>query len=235
MRILLALLALLLYIASAPVRWLSSASARKNSILRIQITYGWGRASIISQCKCQEQELTYLMDAYLLFLSMYFYICDKRQIAPVGKLLAEYARKSAPPDQLASVLLEIVRASFDKTQKATFADLFKYPKLPPLTYVENEGDIDRIERVGRYVVTIYKRRGRWLQDLQVSAGLDIILLPITVGILYHYVTDKIGVENRAVLDTCISELIMGQASSNCRCLQDATRLINVVITKNLET
>jgi len=55
--------------------------ARKKSILRIQITYGWGRAAIISQCKCQEQEITYLMVAYLLFLSKYFYICDHGKLA----------------------------------------------------------------------------------------------------------------------------------------------------------
>jgi len=37
----------------------------------------------------------------------------------------------------------------------------------------------------------------------VSWGPLTVLLPITVGIFYHYVTDKISVENRAVLDTCI--------------------------------
>jgi hypothetical protein len=231
------LLALFVYIATAPARWLFSAYARTHSLLRIQITFGWGRASIISQCKSQEQELTYLMVAYLLFLSKYFYICDKRQLGPVSDLVAKYARESAPPDQLASVLLETVRASFDKIENAAFADQFKYPKLPPI-FVEHEpatDRIDRIELIGRYAVTIFKRGGRWLDDLQVSRGFDIVLLPITVGILYQYVTDRIGAQNRTLLDTCISELITEQAFSNGRFLRDATRIANAVIAKNLET
>ncbi len=174
------------------------------------------------------------MVAYLLFLSKYFYICEKRQLGPVRDLLVTYVRESAPPDHLASYLLEVVRASLDTTENAAFRDQFKYPKLPPTTYVENEGEIDRIEKIGRYAVTIYKRGGGWIDDLQVSPGFDLVLLPITVGILYHYVTDKIGVQNRAILDTCISELIAEQAFSNCT-VRDATRIANAVIVKNLET
>jgi len=75
----------------------------------------------------------------------------------VGEIVGEYAKESAPPDQLASDLLETVLGSLDETERTAFAGQFKYPKLAPLTYIESEAEIDRIERIARCAVTIYKR------------------------------------------------------------------------------
>lgn len=227
------LLTIFVYIATAPIRWFGGAVARKDVLLRIRITFGWRRASVISECKDQAREGTYLMIAYLLFLSEYFYICDKRQRGRISDLVKKHIREAAPPDQLASVVLNAVRESLNNTERAAFAAQFKYPKTAP-TYVEKEKEVDRIERIGRYAVTIYKRKGRWLNDLQISAGFDTVLLPITVGLLYDYVSGRIVVEDRALLDSCISELIEGMASTDGKSFRGAERIVNGIIARNLE-
>jgi hypothetical protein len=215
------------------MKWPPSFLVPKNPIMKIQITYGWGRASFTCQTEAPAQQHIHLVIAYLLFISRYFYICDKRQIAPVRQVLTDHLQGLESPDQLAPAILEVVKASLGKGEKAAFDGQFKYPQLPPTMYVEAGEDIDRVERVGQYIFRIYKKRDQWLDDLQVSLGLDTVLLPITVGLLYHYVTDKIPSENRTVLDACIAELLASQASSNFRSLKDATQTVNKVIAENL--
>jgi len=225
------LLVFLLKIVSVPFRWLSGVLYRKHAAIRLQIAYGSGRAYITSQCESDQQEFKYLVVAYLLFLSRYFFICDERQTEPVANRLAEYVKRAGSDDQLAGVLFETVHATLNQNEKNAVAGLFSFRNLPPLTYAEgtNAG-----ARIAQYTVTTYKTGDRWSIDFYMSAGPDIVLLPITVGILYQYVFDKIGADYRTVLNSCISELLTAQELSDCRSAQNATRLPNMVIANKLE-
>ncbi len=225
------LLGFLLNIVTAPFRWLSGVLYRKYAAIQLQIAYGSGRAYITSECESDQQEFKYLVVAYLLFLSRYFSICDERQIKPVAKRLAEYVKDAGPADQLAGVLLETVHATLNQNEKGAVAGLFSFRNLPPLTYAVGTYSGPRM---AQYTLTTYKTGDLWSIDFYMSAGPDIVLLPIAVGILYHYVSDKIGAENRTVLNTCVSQLLAVQESSDCRSARGATRLPNMVIAKNLE-
>jgi len=223
------LLAFLLNIITAPFRWLSSAVYRKYAAIRLEVAYGRGRAYISSQSHSSEQETTYLVAAYLLFLARYFFICDKRQIKPVGTRLAEYIRTGAPPDQLASALFETVHGTLNQNEKRAVAGLFSFPNVPPLTYTD-EPTLGA--KLAQYTLTTYKTGDIWSIDFHMSAGPDVVLLPITVGILYHYVSDKIEDNKKPVLNDCISQLLAAQQSSDCRSHRDATRIPNTIIAKN---
>lgn len=226
------LLVLILNIITAPFRWLSGAMYKRHEVLRLQITFGPGRAHIVSQCGSAEPSITHLVVAYLLFLSRYFFICDERQTTPVAEHLAKYMKTNSPPSELAGALLETVHVTLNQNEKDAVTGLFSFPNLPPLTY--SEGASSGV-RMAQYSLTIYKTNDLWSIDFHMSAGPDIVLLPITVGILYHYVTDKIGDENREVLTSCISQLLAAQESSDCRSVLEASRIPNMVISKNLET
>src|SRR5208283_2815223 len=100
--------------------WPPKFLAPKDPALRIQITYGWGRAAITCQGEPGLVEHNLLVVAYLLFTSTYFYSCKKSQIAPIRQLLADYAQESGPPEQLAPAIVEAVKASLYRFQKAAF-------------------------------------------------------------------------------------------------------------------
>jgi hypothetical protein len=225
------LLVFLLKIVFFPFRWLYGVLYRKHATIRLQITYGSGKAYITSQYESDQQEFKYLIITYILFLSRYFFICEERQTKPVSSRLAEYIKRAGSGDQLAGILLETVHATLNQKEKGAVVGLFSFRNLPPLTYTEgtNTG-----AKMAQYTLTTYKRGDRWSIDFYMSAGPDIILLPITVGILYEYVSDKIGAEYRAVLDSCISQLLAAQELSDCRSARNATRLPNMVIANKLE-
>jgi hypothetical protein len=222
----------LLNIITAPFRWLSSAVYRKYAAIRLEVAYGRGRAYISSQWDSSEYETTYLVAAYLLFLARYFFICDKRQIEPVGTRLAEYIRTGAPPAQLASALFETVHGTLNQNEKRAVAGLFSFPNLPPLTYTD---EATPSAKLARYTLTTYKAGDIWSLDFHMSTGPDIVLLPITVGLLYHYVSDKIEDNNKPVLNNCISQFLAEQQSSDCRSHRDATRIPNTIIANNFGT
>ena len=168
----------------------------------------------------------------LLYLSKYFYVCDERQIEIVRNILVQCARESGAADQLAQMIFYNIRDVLNETEKKAIAEQFIYPHRPPVRYFEGNEEIDRTERIGRYSLNIYKIGGLWHDDLEVSMGLDMVLLPITAGILYNYVTDKIPSESRIVLDSCVTALLDRQATSNFRSLKTARQLVNTVIAEN---
>jgi hypothetical protein len=66
-----------------------------------------------------------------------------------------------------------------------------------------------------------------------SFGPDIILLPITVGILYDYVIDKINDKGkRNKLDDAISDLLEAHNQVDCRSLRVFMKLPEEILFKN---
>jgi hypothetical protein len=221
----------LLNLVTAPFRWLAGAAYKKYRAVGIQISYAPGRAHIASQYGSPEQELTHLVVAYLLFLSRYFFICDERQIRAVAQCLADYIGAPSPPGELAGVLLELVHSTLNQNEQTAVAGLFTFPNLPPLTYAEGNA---AGRTLAQYTLTTYKTNDLWTIDFHMSVGPDIVLLPLTVGLLYHYVSDKIGKESQAVFNASILELLTAQKSSDCRSVREAVRISNAIIAKNFE-
>ncbi len=61
--------------------------------------------------------------------------------------------------------------------------------------------------------------------------MNLILFPITVGLLYEYVTDNIDEEEREILDSCIMQFLVSLESSDYRSMREGANMVqaNVVI------
>jgi len=89
--------------------------------------------------------------------------------------------------------------------------------------------------LAKYNFSVFERSGgNGLGHIfHMSAGPDIILLPLTVGILYGYVVNKLRDEDRKEkLDNSIIDLLKGHSVVDCRSMAGQTELPNEVIIKN---
>lgn len=216
-------------IASAASRfWL-----RKQAAIRIRIVFGSRLAFITGESDFAEQEPEHLIAAYLLFLSQYFYSCDKRQVKPVGECMAEHIAISGQSNHLAMILLQKVRETLNAKEKDAVEGLFfKLPNRPPVTYIES--DPMGPERA-KYSVVTYKKGDGWLADVRVSWWATLVMFPIAVGVLYNYVADKLSDSDKSLLDSCITKLLAAQESSDFRSTREGAGYLiaNKIIAENL--
>jgi hypothetical protein len=206
---------------------------RKQAVIWLRIIYVSGKAFITSECNSGEQESAHFIVAYLLFLSQYFFSCDKRQVAPVAKCLADHIANRGPPGQLATVLLQTINTTLNPQEKdAVEGLLLKYPNRPPLTYIEGTPIGSKI---AKYTFITYKKGDRWLPGLHMSFWLNNILFPITVGVLYNYVADKLIADDKNLLDSCITRFLAALESSDYRSTREGAWALvaNRIITENL--
>ncbi len=215
------------------MKWPPSFMLYKRPLLRIQITYGYGYAFFKCQADSVADEGLHFVIAYVLFLARFFYACEKRHVVPVASVLTDHLQSYAPPNQLTSDILQAVYRTFTKMEKSAFDDQFKYPLLPPTIYAEDLGDVDSIEGIGQYTFGMFKKSGCWQCDLQISLGFNLVLLPLTVGLLYNYVTDRITDEETAILKACITDFLLLIPSSNYRSYRFSTKAANKVIHNHL--
>jgi hypothetical protein len=212
------------------IRWLGNTLVMGKPTFRVEIIFGWGRAAIHSDPDSSEGAFSQLVTAYLLFLSEYFYICDEIQRLPARDLLMSHINEGSPPYRLTEALAQMARQFLSKAERSAFELSFKSPKDPP-TYLNNDCEIPKIQRFGRYVLTTYYRGGHWARDLKVSFGYTTILLPLTIGLLYDYVIDQIGQENRNIFDACIVDLLDMTVTPEGRGYIGADRIVNEVIAR----
>ena len=207
---------------------------RKNTAVQIGITFAPPRAFITSQVSSSEDEPAYLIAAYLLFAAQYFYICDKRQTFPVANCLAENLRAIDGPEQLGRLLLAAVRPTFSPTEEKAFVRLHRYGNQVPLTY----SDIAPYGRtLVKYSMITYKRGFQWEIDLRLSLmSFEVVFLPATVAVLFDYVSDKIGEENKELFASCVFQFLCALTSSDFRSTREGavSSLTNIVIAKNLD-
>lgn len=219
-----------------PLHLIISATSRaifsKRATIRLRVVYVSGKAFITSECDSGQQESAHFIAAYLLFLSQYFFSCDKRQVTPVAKCVADHIENCGPPGQLAKLLLQAIVATLNQREKDAFAGLFSFPNCPPLTYIEGA---PTGSEMGKYTLITYTKANLWVADLRVSFWLNTILFPITVGVLYNYVADKLSDNDKALLDSCIMQLLAAQESSDYRSTREGAWSLaaNRIIAENL--
>lgn len=217
------------YLLASPLFWLSDVVSQRKAVSIIRIEFGWNRATVDFQTKFHDQEKGLLVKSYLLFLAKYFCICDDRQLAPVSDEILKYAERSAGLHDLAPALLRITRSTFSDEENDAYKNTFRYPKHPPTVIDYDHSRIDRDERIGKYTFSLLKENGAWKENLRISMGLDIVLLPIAVGLLYRFVAEKIGFEHREALDLAISQLHSALAATDPRSQLLSSQAVNKVI------
>ncbi len=229
------LLRLIFAILFAPIRWLTNPITRpKNSLLEWHLSYGPFFVKIQTDHKEKFLKDDLLIASYIMFLARYLYICDDRQADIARSFLLESLRGSQKPSEIAARLYETVFRTLSRAEQDAAIKLFKihsrFTGGPPLTYSESEEPSHSYAKYSFYVIG---SGGRLTSIFHMSAGPDIILLPLAVGILYGYVVDKI--RNRVEkekLDRSIIDLLEGYNSVDCRSREEFSRLPVEIIKKN---
>ena len=219
----------------APIRWLGNVITRpKNSLLEWHLSYGPLFVKIQTNRKEKFLNDDLLIASYIMFLARYFLTCDYRQVDVVRGFLLDSIRKSQKPNEIAANLYKIVFKTLNPVEQDAVIKLFKiysrFTSAPPLTYSEDKEPSHSYAKYSFYVV---ESGSRLTSIFHMSAGPDIILLPLTVGILYQYVADKI--QNRYKkdkLDRAIIDLLEGYNSVDCRSQEGSSRLPVEIIKKN---
>ena len=104
--------------------------------------------------------------------------------------------------------------------------------MPPMAFSEGE---EPAHSFAKYKFFVFKHAGdKELGHIfHMSAGPDIILLPITVGILYEYVLHKLQDKaKKDALDRSIIALLKEHSVIDCRSMTGQFRLPNEIIKKN---
>ncbi|MGB9847800.1 MAG: hypothetical protein ACPLKV_01110 [Minisyncoccia bacterium] len=220
----------------APIRWLTNLfTQRKDNVLEWHFNYGPSFVKIETKYKEQFLPDDLLIAGYILFLARYFFICDDRQIEVVRKFLLNEIEKSKS-NEITPKLYEIIFQTLDQMEKDATLGLFKiynrFLPMPPLTFSEDE---EPRYSLAKYSFLVFERSGgNGLGHIfHMSAGPDIILLPLTVGILYEYVVHKLrNKDKKEKLDNSITDLLKGHSAVDCRSMAGQTELPNEVIIKN---
>ncbi len=221
----------------APIRWLAnSLTQRKDNVLEWHLNYGPSFVKIETKYKEQFLPDDLLIAGYVLFLARYFFICDDRQIDIVRKFLLSEIGKSIKSNEITPKLYEVVFQTLNQMEKDATLGLFKiynrFLPMPPLTFSEDE---EPRNSLAKYSFLVFERSGgNGLGHIfHMSAGPDIILLPLTVGILYEYVVNKLrNKDKKEKLDNSIIDLLRGHSAVDCRSMAGQTELPNEVIIKN---
>lgn len=226
----------------APIRWFSNLFARsiyKDNLLEWHLSYS--PLFIKIQTKHKEQVLSddLLIASYILFLSQYFYICDERQINTVRNFLFDTTRNPQKPEEMVANLYEKVFTTLNPTEQKNIVRLLNLfepiPKplpTPPFVYSE---EAEPTYSFAKYSFLVFSLRGSDLGFfLRMSTGPDIILLPLTVGILYVYVGNKIRSEDKKnKLDRSILTLLENHKTVGCRSIAGLKKLPNMVIREQI--
>lgn len=231
------ILRLIFLIILAPFRWLTNLlTQHKNNILEWHLNYGSFFVKIETKYKEQLLADDLLISSYILFLARYFYICDDRQIYVVRNFLLEEIRKSQNTNEITHKLYEVVFQTLNQSEKDAVIGLFKiynrFLSMPPLTFSE---DKEPGHSFAKYNFLVYERSdNNGLGHIfHMSAGPDIILLPLTVGILYEYVTQKLKDKSKKEkLDNSIFDLLKNHSTVDCRTMTGQNDLPNTIISNN---
>lgn len=222
----------------APVRWLTNLlTQRKDSVLEWHLNYGPSFVKIQTIHKEQFLADDLLIAGYILFLAQYFYICDERQVDVVRNFLLSNAGKQKSTKLMGAELFEKVFNTLTLQERDAVVKLSRIwgqGIAPGLPFLYSEDEEPR-HSFAKYKFLVFERPGgKGLGHIfHMSAGPDIILLPLTVGILYEYVVSKLrDKDKKEKLDNSIIDLLEGHSVIDCRSMAGLTELPNEVIRNN---
>lgn len=206
----------------------------KNNLLKWNFDYGPFSIKIITTYEGGAPNDNILISSYILFLARYFYICDDMQIDTTMKHLYGLA-KQTNISNLTGALYEDIYQTLDKTKQDAALGLFRIYnpllRLPPLTYSEEN---EKTPSYAKYDFQVFRRGDIGLGNIfNMSAGPDIVFLPITVSILYEYISNKLHNKNNIkVLNKSILDLLDTYIRVDCRSQDGFVKVPNEVIKRN---
>jgi len=224
-------------IVFAPIRWLANfLTSHRDNLLEWHFNYGPYFIHIKTKHKEQFFSDDLLIASYILFLARYFYICDERQIEPVKNLLyKEIESKKTNSEELSSKVWNVVWQTLNEMERRAVGKLYSniFRGMPPMSYSEKE-TTRSYAKYSFFVFERFKQKRGYLSSIfHMSAGADIIFLPLTVAVLYKFVVDKLkGKNKKEKLDKSILDLLEAYDRVSCRSLTGLYKLPVEIINQN---
>lgn len=194
-----------------PLTAVSNALTPKDHIIEVQLTFSNTVCSIKTEAKSGYSRDELLLSAFLMFISKYLYICDDRQTEPVKNVLRKipnYSEKSTIA--FGEAIYKTAFLTLSEAEQKAVMGLF-FMGIPPLTFSED----DKVNyKMAEYTIRISPKLAIYFL---MSAGPDIILLPLTLANLYEYVMEKI--EDKKKKDLAVEltkQLLEGYDTVNCK-------------------
>ncbi len=149
------------------------------------------------------------------------------------KYLLEAIKGQYEVSELGGRLYEVVFQTLNQTEKdATLGLLktFSFIAIPPMTFSEDE---EPLHSFAKCSFLVFNRNGQLGSTFYMSFGPDIILLPLTVGILYAYVINKLRDKNKKEkLNGMIIEMLEMHDSVDSQSMDGLNKLPMAIISKN---
>jgi hypothetical protein len=175
---------------------------RKDNILEWHLNFGRSAVDITTTSHAQPTEAL-LISAYLLFVGRYFFICDERQENVVRQALRDEVQNNIDSPTLPLRLFEAANSTLAQGEKEAVRQLFTVG-IPPSTFTEGK---EPAHSLAKYSFLIFLRNGEPYGNFHMSFGPDIVLLPITLGVLCSFVASKVTGRNKTLLQNGIIALL----------------------------
>lgn len=214
--------------------WFFGFRKRKNSILEWNMIFDPFFVNIETIHKRQILPDDLLIASYILFLARYFFICDERQIDVVQDFLKNGIKDKENVKLFGGNLYEIIFQTLDESEKNATVTLFKNLSVigvPPIFYAESKNPKNKF---AKYSFFVFEKNNKIVgSTFHMSLGGDIVLLPLSVGILYSYVSEKLRDKDKIKkLDSCIVQLLESYNFIDCRSIEALHGLPLDIISKN---
>lgn len=195
----------------SPFIWFFNLFRRSNNVLEWHLNFG--KSSINIRTVTQEAPTeALLISAYLLFVGRYFFICDQRQEHSARQALKEIAEEKTDTKIAALHLYEAIHGTLNDGEKGAVSSLFMMG-IPPIVVTQNE---EPANSLAKYSFLIFVRNQELYGNLHLSFGPDIVLLPISLGVLYDFVAANVTGRNKQLLKNGVLALLELQKGHGAR-------------------
>jgi len=143
-----------------------------------------------------------LITSYLLFLARFFYICDERQFIPISNFMISRLSGDDNYDEFSNEIYDVIYNTLNDQEKSAVHGLF-FLGVPPIYYSNEKSDA----RYGKYEFRINGTDGGYGHVFIMSPGADVILLPLTLGLFYQYIYDKLNHNDKLIFIKKVSKYL----------------------------
>ena len=170
-----------------------------------------------------------LSASLLLYMSMYFYAGEPRVVEATVREIATHLEEERAPDQLTEDIFYAIRSVFNLIEKEAVDGIFKYGQPFRLDGFESfEQKRDIIKTIS---TNSLKSGNIWVATISVGFGLDVVVLPLAIGILYNFIFEQLEDPGRVQLKNAVVDMCLLGAKGQCKTLNGSRTAVNSIIHK----
>ena len=174
-----------------------------------------------------------LIASLLLYTSMYFYAGEHRVVEATAQAIENHLENDGENTLLTEDIYDAIREVFSYAERDAVDGVFEYGKPFRLA------DFNSYESKDHILKTISTKslkinESKWVATISVGFGLDIVVLPLGIGILYNYILNKLSSQERVCLKSGLNSLCYSWTKGYCKKLENSRASVNEIINENLK-